>query len=144
MKKKSDEELLIEMGYVIRCLDVFDGSVLFRGNKGVFNRNKDVIRLEETYTLSGAKRALANFNKKNTSDNVFYSIEKLSSCYFSEDTIKSPDKNTAVTDAIERIDHCFKRLDELIEGNDFHNGDKMRINEVKKSLKQIKRFLFEI
>ncbi len=26
------------------------------------------------------------------------------------------------------IDHAMVRLDELYEGNDFHNGDKMRIN----------------
>lgn len=33
------------------------------------------------------------------------------------------------------------RLDELWEGNDFHRGDKMRINEVRAVLKRIKEQL---
>ena len=33
------------------------------------------------------------------------------------------------------------RLDELCEGNDFHRGDKMRINEVRAVLKRIKEEL---
>ncbi len=33
------------------------------------------------------------------------------------------------------------RLDELWKGNDFHRGDKMRINEVRAALKRIKEKL---
>ena len=35
------------------------------------------------------------------------------------------------------------RLDELWEGNDFHRGDKMRINEVRATLKCIKDKLID-
>lgn len=35
------------------------------------------------------------------------------------------------------------RLDELRDGNDFHNGDKMRINEVRSVLKSIKATLLK-
>ena len=39
------------------------------------------------------------------------------------------------------IEHAMVRLDELCEGNDFHRGDKMRINEVRAVLKRIKEEL---
>ena len=35
------------------------------------------------------------------------------------------------------------RLDELWEGNDFHRGDKMRINEVRAALRRIKEKLID-
>ena len=39
------------------------------------------------------------------------------------------------------IDHAMTRLDELWNGNDFDNGDKMRINEVRNVLRMLKEGL---
>ena len=73
-------------------------------------------------------------------DGEFYSIEKLSSyyCDFDSDTQDTKDYREAIYADIE---HAMVRLDELCDGNDFHRGDIMRINEVRKVLKRIKEKL---
>lgn len=48
---------------------------------------------------------------------------------------KEPPKNDSQYDS--ELKHAMKRLDELIEGNNFDNGDKMRINEVKRILQDL-------
>ena len=42
------------------------------------------------------------------------------------------------TDLRSSIDHAMLRLDELWNGNDFDNGDKMRINDVRAVLRKIR------
>ena len=42
---------------------------------------------------------------------------------------------------MQAIEHAMVRLDELWNGNDFDNGDKMRINEVRRVLNALKEDL---
>lgn len=126
-------------GYVIRCVNQFSGRVLFRGNKRKYTREKDSLRPEETYTYTGAKKALKNLERLYP-EGEFYSIEKLSSYYdnFDSDTQDTEDYREKIYADIE---HAMVRLDELCDGNDFHRGDIMRINEVRAVLKRIKEKL---
>lgn len=131
-----------DKGYVIRCVDRFDGSVLYRGagSGHKYVRKKDALMPKDTYTISGAKRALANLQRLYP-DGKFYSIERLSCYYFDwgEDS-KEGDYRERIYD---RISHSVKRLDELEEKNNFDRGDKMRINEIRYDLRMIKTILLE-
>ena len=49
-----------DKGYVIRCVNQYDGRVFYRGQKGRYVTEKDVLMPNETYTISGVKRAKAN------------------------------------------------------------------------------------
>ena len=53
----------MEKGYVIRCVDHISGTVLYRGNKSTYSREKDSLAIGDTYTHAGAKRALANIQR---------------------------------------------------------------------------------
>lgn len=75
-------------------------------------------------------------------DGGFYSIEKLSSYYDDFDSYISGEKDYREK-IFADIEHAMVRLDELWEGNDFHRGDKMRINEVRAALKRIKDKLID-
>ena len=124
-----------EKGYVIRCHDLLDGSTDFRGMKGVFTRTNDGLAEGDTYTLSGAKRALSNMRRLCFDPNRYqYSIERLEEYYLPSFETKKQDADSQR----KAIDHALKRLDELWNGNDFDNGDKMRINEVKRVLRALK------
>ena len=92
----------------------------------------------ETFTLSGAKKALANLQRIYP-EGGFYSIERLSCYYidFGEQRIITDPKQKIY----DKISHAMNRLDELWDGNEFDNGDKMRINEVRAVLKRIKEKL---
>ena len=128
-------------GYVIRCVNQDTGKVHYRGKSTRYTTQKDSWRPQDTYTISGAKRALSNLQRLHP-DAFFYSIEKLSSYYDDYDS-DIPLKRDYKKDLCSDIDHAMVRLDELCEGNDFHNGDKMRINEVRAVLKRIKEKLLE-
>lgn len=121
-------------GYVIRCHDLFDGTTDFRGLKGVFTKEKSGLTLEDSYSLAGAKRAISNMYRLNVDpDRYQFSIERLDEFY--QPTIpldNQPDK-------AKLIERAMRRLDELKESNSFHNGDKMRINEVKDVLRLLKQ-----
>ena len=58
-----------------------------------------------------------------------------------------PGEGTVFADMVLKPAHIFFhamiRLDELWEENDFHRGDKMRINEVRAALKRIKEKLLD-
>ena len=129
-----------DKGYVIRSVDPFSGEVLYRGLRGLYSYEKDALHPADTYTLSGAKRALANLQKMYP-DKEFISIERLS-CYYVNDSEqeKPSDSRREIYDAIR---HAMNRLDELWDGNDFDNGDKMRINEVRADLRRIKSLLLK-
>ncbi len=75
------------------------------------------------------------------SDTSFYSIERLSCYYLGYNDREIEDDYRS--DIYERIAHAMKRLDELWNGNDFDNGDKMRINEVRSDLRRIKTILLQ-
>ena len=129
-----------DKGYVIRCVDKFSGRVLYRGSHQKYSHQKDALMPNDTYTISGAKRALANLERMYP-DADFYSIERLSCYYFDfEEPRKEDDYRKKIYD---RITHSMNRLDELWEGNNFDNGDKMRINEVRSDLRMIKSILLE-
>ena len=127
-------------GYVIRCVDQFSGRVLYRGSHQKYSFEKDAFMPNDTYTISGAKRALANLERLYP-DGSFYSIERLS-CYYID--LREPEKEGDYRQKIYgRIEHAMNRLDELWDGNDFDNGDKMRINEVRSDLRKIKTILLK-
>ncbi len=128
-------------GYVIRRFDRDTGRVTYRGNHQKFSRQKDALRPEDTYTFTGAKKALLNLERLYP-DGGFYSIEKLS-CYYDDFESDTPDNKDYREKIFDDIDHAMDRLDELWEGNDFHRGDKMRINEVRAVLKRIKEKLID-
>ena len=68
-----------------------------------------------------------------------YSIERLDEFYFTPG-----DDGASVRDyplMKSSIDHVMTRLDELWNGNDFDNGDKMRINEVRNVLRMLEEGL---
>ena len=126
-------------GYVIRCVNRDTGRVRYRGSHSKYAGQKDALRPQDTYTFKGAKKALSNLERLYP-DGSFYSIEKLSSYYdFFESDI--PDREDYKEKIYADIEHAMVRLDELCEGNDFHRGDKMRINEVRAVLKRIKEKL---
>ncbi len=121
-------------GYVIRCHDLLDGSTDFRGLKGIFAKTKAGLTMSDTYSLSGAKRAIANMNRLCLDpDRYQYSIERLDEFYLPLNEGKKDQNNVSL------IDHAMKRLDELLEGNEFHNGDKMRINEIRQVLRRLRQ-----
>ena len=112
-----------ETGYVIREHDLFSGRTYYKGKKE-YTKTKNGISMRDTYTLKGAKTAITNINLRSRgSDTTQYSIERLDECY--------PESNEKNSQYDKDFKHAIKRLDELIDGNDFDNGDKMRINEVK-------------
>ena len=123
-------------GYVIRCVNRDTGRVLYRGSHSKKTRQKDTLRPQDTYTFTGAKKALSNLERLYP-DGSFYSIEKLS-CYYDDFDSDTPDKKDYREEIFADIEHAMVRLDELWEGNNFHRGDKMRINEVRAVLKRIK------
>ena len=104
--------------------------------------NKDALMPNDTYTISGAKRALANLQNmtsKKAPISFSYSIERLS-CYF----LPFPEKEGVPNQRIyDQIFNARTRLDELWDGNDFDSGDKMRINEIRNALRYIKDALLE-
>ena len=124
-----------DYGFVIRCVELADtGRVFYRGRKGAYTREKDAIPPSQTYNFSGAKRAIANLRKMYPDEQ--YCIKRLS-IYYPEplfDEQKATEKNLAPS-----IDKALTRLDELWEGKD--NGDKMRINEVRRVLMNVKEQL---
>ena len=73
-----------DKGYVIRRVDPFSGKVLYRGLRRAYSYEKDALHPGDTYTLSGAKRALANLQRMYP-DKEFISIERLS-CYYVNDS----------------------------------------------------------
>ena len=119
-----------ERGYVIRCHNLFNGKTAFRGRNMEYYEAKDVMRMEDTYTLTGAKKALANYKRISQDDDYQYSLERLEECYIRFDR---PERGK-YSQLIKMIDAAAKRCDELVNGNDFHNIDKMRINEIKRIL----------
>ena len=134
--------LVDEKGYVIRCYDLDTNKVKYRGNHGIVRYNKDALMPNDTYTISGAKRALANLQNmtsKKAPISFSYSIERLS-CYFFPFPEKEGVPNQRIYD---QIFNARTRLDELWDGNDFDSGDKMRINEVRYALRYIKDALLE-
>ena len=48
-------------GYVIRCVDRDTGRVLYRASHSKKTRQKDSLRPQDTYTFTGAKKALGSF-----------------------------------------------------------------------------------
>ena len=131
----------VSKGYVIRCVDSSNGSVIYRGNKDRCSDVRDALKIEETYTLKGAKAALLRLNRKKPED--FYSIELLGCCYpfFEEKQAESTEKETDTQlkqRIMRRIQHSMKCLDELCSGDSF---DKMRISEVKYNLHDIEEIL---
>ncbi len=69
-----------DKGYVIREVDSISGEVLYRGAHGILSYEKDALHPGDTYTFSGAKRALKNLQRIHQ-DGEFFSMEKLS-CYY--------------------------------------------------------------
>lgn len=67
-----------DKGYVIRCVDQFSGRVAYKG-RHIYTLEKDALMPNETFTISGAKRSLANLERMYPDQ--FYSIERLS-CYY--------------------------------------------------------------
>ena len=127
-----------ERGYVIRCHNLLDGSTDFRGNKSIFARTKDGFTMGDTYTLSGAKRALSNMRRLCFDpDRYQYSIERLDECYLQHFS----DVEKKIYSQHQLIEKAKIRLDELWEGNNFDNGDKMRINEIRSILRMLKEAL---
>lgn len=129
-----------DKGYVIRKVDEFDGSIWFRGIHNIYNRDKDAILPRDTYSLSGAKRALANIQRLYPTD--FYSIEKLSCYYISHDN-EQKNKGMNRQKINEGIEHAMDRLDELWNGNNLDRGSKMRINEIRDVLRDIKSEIYK-
>ena len=133
----------VSKGYVIRCVDSSNGSVIYRGNKDRCSDVRDALKIDETYTLKGAKAALVRLNRKKPED--FYSIELLGCCYpfFEEKQAESTEKETdsqLKQRIMRRIQHSMKCLDEICSVNSF---DKMRISEVKYDLHEIEGILLE-
>ena len=92
----------------------------------------------DTYTLSGAKRALSNMRRLCFDpDRYQYSIERLDECYLQH--FSDVEKN--IYRQHQLIEKAKIRLDELWEGNNFDNGDKMRINEIRSILRMLKEAL---
>ena len=132
-----------DKGFVIRCVDSMSGRVMYRGANKKISFIKDSFREKDTFTISGAWRALRNFERMYP-DEAFYSIEKISSHYFINEDKSNPSKGASDKKALlEDIEKAMIRLDELWEGNDFDKGDKMRINNVRYALNEIKEYLMD-
>ena len=129
-------------GYVVRMVDRFNGRIIFQGRKGKIVHDKDVFRSEDTFTLRYAKSSLANIERLHP-DVYFLSIERLS-CYYWKSYVDESRTRQWKEYAFRDIEHAMVRLDELWNGNDFDNGDKMRINEVRHALERIKEDLLRI
>lgn len=129
-----------DKGYVIRSVDSFSGRVTYQGKREVISEKKDSIRMKDTFTLKGARVTLGNFERKYP--DYFFSIERLSCCYFQDKEI-AVDKNKERDSMLQDIEEAMRRLDELWDGNDFDRGDKMRINVVRNTLKSITEELLE-
>lgn len=129
--------LMEDRGFVIRHHNLFDGTTYFTGQKGVVSRKKDYFTLGDTYTLSGAKKAVANLRRLQD-DEFQYSIEMLEECYLWPYKEKTGDNRKEVCDSVE---DAMKKLDELCTGNDFHRGDISRINSVRRILRELKKEL---
>ena len=120
-----------DKGYVIRNVELMDtGHVFYRGMKDTYANEKDAIPQSRTYTLSGVKRAVANLRK--LYPDTEFSIER-QSAYYPEELLPQS-KSNKNKNLASSINHAMVRLDELWDGNDFDNGDKMRINEVRRTL----------
>ena len=129
-----------DKGYVIRCVDNFSGSVIYRGCNQKHSFEKDALMPNETYTISGAKKALANLQRM-CPDSWFYSIERLSCYYIDFDTSrKVPNRQNVI---YEKISHAMAQLDEFWDKHDLDRGDKMRINKVRADLREIKTILLK-
>ena len=127
-----------DKGYVIRCVELMDtGRVYYRGMNNAYANEKDAIPQSHTYTLSGVKRAIANLRKMYPAEE--YSIERLSVYY--PEILFLQSKSTKRKNLSDSIDNALMRLDELWNGNNFDNGDKMRINEVRRTLMNAKERL---
>ena len=126
-----------DRGFVIRHHNLFDGTTYFAGQKGVVSRKKDYFTLGDTYTLSGAKKAVANLRRLHD-DEFQYSIEMLEECYLWPDEERTEDNRKRVCVTVE---NAMKKLDELCAGNDFHNGDISRINTVRRAIRELKKEL---
>ncbi len=133
----------IGKGYVIREHDLIDGRTVFIGRKNILSHNKESLTMGDTYTLSGAKRAVANKRRTvRNSDDYQYSIEQLEECYFGYGAVYAQEREKR-----ERMEICgdvenaMNRLDELCERYEFNNMDKMRINEVRRTLRKLKGLL---
>jgi len=127
-----------QYGYLIRCVELmFTGRVYYRGTKDAYANEKDAIPPSHTYTLPGARRAVSNLRRMYPNEE--YCIER-QSAYYPDDLSPKPSKKK---DMIEGIDHAMTRLDELWNGNNFDNGDKMRINEVRNALTKVKEHLLK-
>ena len=50
-------------GYVIRSVDRDAGRVTYRGSHKKYTRHKDALRPKDTYTFTGAKKALLNLER---------------------------------------------------------------------------------
>ena len=50
-------------GYVIRCVNRDTGRVTYRGSHKKYTRHKDALRPKDTYTFTGAKKALLNLER---------------------------------------------------------------------------------
>lgn len=130
-----------DKGYVIKYVDEFTGKAMYHGANHKMSPVKDSIREKDTYTRAGAMKALDNYLRIHP-DSGFYSIDKISShfCNCDEATMPTNDKKMHI---ISDIDDALNRLDELWDNNDFHKGDKMRINEVRSTLSRVKGYLIE-
>lgn len=125
-----------EKGYVIRHHNLFDGSTWFKGSNGTFARTKAGISVGDTYTLSGAKRALSNYQRMYPDFESQYSVERLDDfyCFYNEDADLFTKNKNEINQSFEK---AMRRLDELWERNVFNNSDKMRINEIKAALRML-------
>ena len=90
--------LMEERGFVIRHHNLFDGTTCFAGQKGVVSRKKEYFTLGDTYTLSGAKKAVANLRRLHD-DEFQYSIEMLEECYLWTDKEKTDDNRKRICDS---------------------------------------------
>lgn len=125
-----------DKGYVIRCVELDGtGRVYYRGMKDAYANEKDAIPQSHTYTISGVKRAAANLRKMYPAED--FSIERLSA-YYPDELFRQAKSGKNLSAS---IDNALMRLDELWNGNDFDNGDKMRINEVRRTLMNAKEQL---
>ena len=70
---------------------------------------------------------------------VFDCIERLGECYLNFEVTR--DNDDELKRLYSEINRAVYYLDELWDGNDFDNGDKMRINKVRSVLRSVKEFL---
>ena len=126
-----------DRGYVIRSFDAYHGYAEYRGQNHAVSEKKDTNHPRDTYNLTGARKALTSLTNRHYED-MFYSIERLSSYC---PGMKPARRRMKKEDLDDWIVHGLKRLDELCDHHDFHRGDMMRINEVRKLLKYMRERL---